>query len=135
MERLLRSHDFRRIQGSGRKVRSTHLLLLALPRRPAGRSVSKKPDPVVTGAMANQTPVSDTAPVVDCRFGLTVSRKVGNAVTRNRIKRWLREAIRRLPPPARGPWDLVLIPHVEAINAGYHALVQEVADLWQRIAR
>ncbi len=56
-------------------------------------------------------------------------------MTRNRIKRWLREAIRHLPPPARGPWDLVLIPHAEAINAGYHALVQEVADLWQRVAR
>lgn len=121
MERLLRSHDFRRIQGSGRKVRSTHLLLLALPRRRAPTT--------------QQTVSLGAVPVVDCRFGLTVSRKVGNAVTRNRIKRWLREAIRHLPPPARGPWDLVLIPHAEAINAGYHALVQEVADLWQRVAR
>lgn len=114
MEKIQRSSDFRRIQGSGRKVRSAHLLLCALPRRAA---------PDQAGA----------APVVDSRFGLTVSRKVGNAVIRNRIKRWLREAVRLTPPPA-SHWDLVLIPHAEAIGAGYHALAGEIAELWRRLA-
>jgi RNase P protein component len=33
----------------------------------------------------------------ESRLGITVSKKVGNAVVRNRIKRWVREAFRRHP--------------------------------------
>ena len=40
------------------------------------------------------------------RVGFTVSRKVGNAVVRNRVKRWLREVERRVPLPSA---DLVII--------------------------
>ncbi len=50
------------------------------------------------------------------RVGLTVSAKVGGAVTRNRIKRRLREAVRlelqRLPPV-----DLVLVARASASSA------------------
>lgn len=67
------------------------------------------------------------------RVGLTVSRKVGNAVRRNRVKRWLREAVRAVPPPAGGPWDVVLIPRAEATVAGLAVLRGEVADLFARI--
>ena len=41
------------------------------------------------------------------RFGFSVSRKVGNAVVRNRVRRRLREALRALP--LRHGWDLVVI--------------------------
>ena len=44
------------------------------------------------------------------RFGFTCSKKVGNAVRRNRAKRRLREAARlALVPVARPGWDYVLI--------------------------
>lgn len=69
------------------------------------------------------------------RVGLTVSRKVGNAVTRNRVKRWLREAVRAVPEPAAGPWDLVLIPRPEAAVAGLAALRAEVGSLFSRVSR
>jgi ribonuclease P protein component len=39
------------------------------------------------------------------RFGLTVSRKVGNAVVRNRVKRCLREAVRQHPAARDGSLD------------------------------
>ena len=44
------------------------------------------------------------------RFGFTCSRKVGDAVRRNRAKRRLREVARLvLEPEARAGWDYVLI--------------------------
>ena len=44
------------------------------------------------------------------RFGFTCSKKVGNAVARNRARRRLREAARHaLAPLARPGWDYVLV--------------------------
>lgn len=43
------------------------------------------------------------------RLGITVSRKVGNAVARNRLKRLVRDAFRRHPVSWRKGFDLVLV--------------------------
>jgi len=43
------------------------------------------------------------------RVGLLVSRRVGNAVKRNRARRLLREATRRWLPRVRPGWDMVII--------------------------
>ena len=43
------------------------------------------------------------------RLGLSVSRKVGDAPRRNRVKRVLREAFRQLSPEWSEPLDLVLV--------------------------
>lgn len=68
------------------------------------------------------------------RFGLTVSRKVGNAVARNRVKRWLRESIRRSRLEGLRA-DVVFIANPQAANAGFAALQGEVANLLHRVQR
>lgn len=116
LDRLHRSADYQRVQSTGRKYRSTHLLLLVCM-RPRVDSVKEVPSPVAVG-----------------RCGLTVSRKVGKAVQRNQLKRWLREILRQVAPPRRGPWDLVLIPHSSASQAGFRVLMEEVAGLFRKVS-
>lgn len=66
------------------------------------------------------------------RVGFAVGKKVGGAVVRNRVKRWLREAVRHeqhgLPPV-----DLVLIARPAAAASNASELRSEVASLVGRI--
>ncbi len=62
------------------------------------------------------------------RVGVTVSRKVGGAVTRNRVKRWLREAVRVEFDRLKGVHDVVIIAHPGAAHAGLETLQSEVAS-------
>ena len=78
-------------------------------------------------------PVERVSPPPEAsRFGLAVSRKVGNAVVRNRVKRWLREAIRRQSSGVVG-YDVVFIARPIAPAAGYHVLYAEVGDALERL--
>jgi ribonuclease P protein component len=62
------------------------------------------------------------------RLGLSVSRRVGTAPRRNRIKRQLRETFRQLDPAIGGPYDFVIVvrPHDPLPPAEYHAILSGV---------
>ncbi len=67
------------------------------------------------------------------RFGLTVTRKVGNAVERNRIKRRLREAIRlNAAADMADGIDYVVVARREVLDMPFAALTDELS---RRIAR
>ena len=79
--RLRRRADFVAVQSNGIKLHGRHVLALA----------RKRSEPLLPG-----------------RLGLTVTKKVGNAVIRNRIKRMLREWMRLHGWVPTG-WDVVLV--------------------------
>lgn len=102
--RLRKRPQFLRVQGGGVKVSAGPLLALAL-RNDAG----------VT------------------RLGLTVSTKVGNAVSRVRIRRRLRELFRKRRLGLPLGLDLVLIARGSAKDAEYEALVKAFDTIAARL--
>ena len=66
------------------------------------------------------------------RFGLTVSRKVGNAVVRNRVKRRLRSLVQQLDVYAPLGADVVIVARFAARTASYQRLRDDLSWLFNR---
>ncbi len=91
-----------------------------------GRRVGAPGFTLQANARARATPAGP-------RFGLTVTKKTGNSPVRNRIRRRLREAMRRISPlDARPDHDYVLVARREALSIPFDALVAEIAGAIRR---
>ena len=64
------------------------------------------------------------------RYGFSVTKNIGKAVVRNRIRRLLREISRRTP--VKPGWDIVFIARPAAVTADYHELRKSVETLLLR---
>ncbi len=70
------------------------------------------------------------------RVGLTVGKMMGKAVDRNRIKRRLREVVRKNAPALRLlPVDVILHPRRAVIDLDFDLLDREVANVFRTIQR
>jgi ribonuclease P protein component len=61
------------------------------------------------------------------RFGFVVSRRVGKAVVRNRVKRLLREITRQTP--VQPGWDIIFIARIPAATTDFENLGKSVRKL------
>jgi ribonuclease P protein component len=70
------------------------------------------------------------------RFGFTVTRQIGKAVERNRIRRRLKAAVRGVSPDhARGDFDYVLIARKPALTSAFAAIVADLVKALERVHR
>jgi ribonuclease P protein component len=83
-------------------------------------------------ARTRRTPAPGIPPQDGPRFGFTVTKKLGNAVTRNRIRRRLKAAISELAPSKAVPgFDYVVVARAAAFDRPYPEIV---ADLTRAFA-
>lgn len=66
------------------------------------------------------------------KMGLAVSRKVGKAVTRNRVKRYLREFYRTHRPEMTAPCAFVVVARPAAAELDYAECVRAMKRLLQK---
>lgn len=69
---------------------------------------------------------------VPFRFGISASKKVGNAVTRNRIRRRIKEIVRHFEGNIVSPTDIVCIVRKSAVPLEYAALERSVLHVLHR---
>ncbi len=69
------------------------------------------------------------------RTGITVSRRVGNAVVRNRIKRKVREYARTHVRDVPGTWDAVVIARPSARECTTGDVARQLGELYGYLAR
>jgi ribonuclease P protein component len=67
------------------------------------------------------------------RIGLSVSKKIGSAVVRNRIKRRLREAIRKHLLDNKLSYDLVVVAKKDSVKAKFAELNNNISYAFSRL--
>ena len=67
------------------------------------------------------------------RVGLTVPKALGKAVDRNRIKRRLREVVRKALPLLTSPVDVILHPRRSVLDADFTLLDREVRNIFRSV--
>lgn len=139
-DRLLDRRDFDRVLKRGRR-RSSPELVVVVCRRPADgrrprRSGGISPEgedgarvgvDAVDGVAARSTELS-----AGSRLGITVGRKVGPAVERNRFKRRVREWFRRHRDDFEEGLDIVVIARRPAVELSSAALGERLSQLLSR---
>jgi ribonuclease P protein component len=107
-QRLRKRSEFTAVQGRGKKLHTERFLVFVLPRAEAS---------------------------LPTRLGITVSKKVGGAVVRNRVKRLVREAFRRRKALFPHGLDVVFIAKKEAVDVELDGLLREVEKLCRKLPR
>jgi ribonuclease P protein component len=104
-DRILKRPEFIQLSRNGKKIQNRHFILIYLP----GHQYQS-------------------------RLGITVSKRVGNAVKRNRIKRLTREFFRHNRHRQKGTWDINIIAKKQAANLSSAQIFLSFENLFKHIS-
>lgn len=135
--RLKKRPEFLKVAAARSKWVTPGLILQARRRLPPGEEASS----LLAGGIAADDAAAEDAAAggtaareVAVRIGFTVSRKVGNAVCRNRARRRLRAAASQvLPELGRPGFDYVLIGRSGTLDRSYAALIEDLRTALKRV--
>jgi ribonuclease P protein component len=102
-ERLRRPSEYQRVFQHGKKLVTSMFILYVLP-----------------------------GPEPHSRLGMAVSKRVGRAVVRNRVKRLIRELFRQHKARLRPPCDVVFVARPRAAGASLNEYTQQFQTLLRR---
>ena len=123
--RLLRRADFEAVYGAGHRRSSPQFtLFFRLQREFEASRLSREIR--TSGANAG---TRGAGPGPRSRFGISVKKAVGGAVVRNRIRRRIREILRRNQTEIPTGWDIVIHPRRSVAEAPFAPLEAELVRL------
>ncbi len=99
-ESLKKHYEFKRVYKKGRSVVGRYLVIYFLK---------------------NNTAVN--------HYGVTVSKKVGNSVTRSRVRRLIKENLRKFEEQILPGYDMVIVARVAANRADFHQIGKNMEEL------
>lgn len=103
--RLQKNSDFQKVYKRGKSVANRQLILYYLPH----------------------------AKAENFRLGISINKKFGHAVARNRMKRLLKEVVRSQLEHIKRGVDIVLIPRKSETNLGYDDLEKSFLHLLRKV--
>ena len=104
-DRILKRYDFKALSQEGKKIRNKYFIVLYSTNR-----------------------------FKSSRIGVTVTKKVGNAPVRNRIKRLIREYFRLNRHRIKGFCDINIIPKREAVKLSSNQFFSSMQNIFDEIS-
>ncbi|MFZ5649117.1 MAG: ribonuclease P protein component [Bacillota bacterium] len=101
---IKKNKDYKKVYAKGKSVAGRHLVLYGLRKR--------------TGEL---------------RFGFSISKKIGKAVVRNRLKRILKEICRLNTHWFKEGYDYIIIPRRDSSRKNHHILKEELYRLSRKM--
>ncbi len=99
---LKRNKQFRYVYRVGKSVSDRYIVLIYAPKSKSKDAKNKNND--------NE---------YNIHIGLTVSKKIGNSVVRNKVKRRLREVIRPFLPKIKNGYNIIVIARTSIVDAEF----------------